>query len=457
MGKKVIVLGGGPGGYVAAIRAAQLGAQVALAEAERVGGTCLNVGCIPTKSLLHVGDFYRKAATDAVPGVKAVGVFLDWPAAQNHKDKIVGQLTGGVSALLRHNGVQVYNGAASLLPGRKVKIANEILEADAVILATGSVSSNLRFPGSELPGIIDSTEALSLEEVPSTMVIVGGGVIGIEFATLYSALGTKVSIVEMLPEILPTIDAEISGFMRDTLEGNGVQFYTGARLISVEKSKVGLAADLEIEGRTHQVAAEKILVAVGRTPRTTGLGLENLGIKMIRGAVAVDEYFRTSIPGVYAVGDCNGQLMLAHAAMAQGRAAAEHIMNITPNYNAKIIPSCVYSSPEIASVGMTEKQAQDAGIEYSIGRFSLGANGKSLIDDAGGGLIKIITDKKLGEVLGVHMIGSHVTEMIAEAALCMNIEGTVEDMMNTIHAHPTVSEAVCEAAMSVFGKPIHGI
>ncbi|SHI14415.1 dihydrolipoamide dehydrogenase [Sporobacter termitidis DSM 10068] len=457
MGKRIVVIGGGPGGYAAAIKAAQLGAQVTLAEAAQVGGTCLNVGCIPTKALLHTGEFYRKVAMNAVAGVKTVGAFLDWPAVQQHKEKIVGKLTGGVAALLRHNGVKVISESASLLPDRKVRIGNEILETDAVILATGSVNTDLRFPGSDLYGVIDSTKALSLDEVPKSMVIVGGGVIGVEFATLFNAVGTKVSIIELLPEILPPVDVEIAGFLHETLMENGVQLYTGAKLTGVEKSEDVLTVGFEQNGETRQVTAEKVLVAVGRRPRTAGLGLEALGIKLTRGAIDVDDYFRTNAPAVYAVGDCNGRIMLAHAAMAQGVAAAEHIMGAKPHYDPKIVPSCVYSSPEIACVGMTEKQAKESGIDYSVGSFNLGGNGKSLIDDAGGGYIKIIADKTLGEVLGIHMIGSRVTEIIAEAALCMNMEGTVEDIVNTVHAHPTVSEAVCEAAMSVFGKSIHGV
>lgn len=457
MSKKIVVIGGGPGGYAAAIKAAQLGAKVALAESARVGGVCLNEGCIPTKALLHVSEFYRQAAGNMVAGVKITGASLDWQAVQSRKEAVVGQLTGGVSALLRHNGVTVYNEKATLLPGLKVKVGAETLEADAVILATGSVNASLSFPGSDLPGVIDSPEALALEEVPKSMVIVGGGVIGVEFATLYGALGTKITVLEMLPELLPTVDREIAACLHEKLEEDGVEVHTGAKLTGVERTESGLSISFEKDGKTQKTVAEKVLVAVGRRPRTAGLGLEKLGVKMTRGAVDADEHFRTNIPGLYAIGDCNAKLMLAHAAMAQGIAAAEHICGHTAHYNAKAVPSCVYSSPEIACVGMTEKEAKDAGIEHAVGRFSLAGNGKSLIDDTGGGLVKIIADRKLGEVLGVHMIGSRVTEIIAEAALCMSMEGTVEDIVNTVHAHPTVSEAVCEAAMSVFGKAIHGV
>lgn len=456
MGKKIVVGGGGPGGYAAAIRAAQLGASVTLAEARHIGGVCLNVGCIPTKALLHTAYFYRAAASNAVAGVTLSGVGLDWPAAQRHKEQLVAQLTGGIGALLRHNGVTVLDGTASLLPGRRVAVGGETLEADAVILATGSESASKGFPGSDLPGVIDSTGALSLETVPASMVIVGGGVIGVEFAALYGSLGTKVTVVELMPEILPPVDAEIASLLRETLAAGGVAIHTDAKLIGVKKNKNALTVSFGQGDKAIQTDAEKVLVATGRKPVTAGFGLEAAGVKLGRGAIETDTFFRTSAPGIYAVGDCNGRAMLAHAAMAQGVAAAEHIMGLKPRYNPKVVPSCVYSSPEVACVGLTEQQAQEAGIDYAVGRFSLGANGKSLIDGEAG-LVKIIADKKLGEVLGVHLLGPHATELIAEAALCMNLEGTVEDIVGTIHAHPTVCEAVCEAAMSVFGKPIHGL
>ncbi len=456
MGKNIVVIGGGPGGYAAAIKAAQLGAKVTLVEAAQVGGTCLNVGCIPTKALLHAGEFYKMAANNTVAGVKCSGVSLDWSAAQRQKEKIVGQLTGGVDALLRHNGVRLVNGTAKLLSGHSVKVEAETLEADAVIIATGSESVTLPVPGADLPGVMDSTGALSQEEIPGSVIIVGGGVIGAEFASLYSALGVKVTVIEMQPEILPTLDQEIGGLLRNTLEADGVSIYTGVKLVRIDQTKDGLCLTYDRNGELHEILAEKVVMAVGRRARTAGLGFDEIGITMTRSAIDVDENFCTSLPGVYAVGDCNGQMMLAHAAMAQGSAAAEYIMGASPRYNARVVPSCVYGSPEIAAVGLTEKQVQDAGIDYAVGRFSLSGNGKAIIENAGG-MIKIVADKKLGEVLGVHMIGPRVTEMIAEAALCMNLEGTVEDIVNTIHAHPTVGEAVCEAAMSVFGKPIHGV
>ena len=456
MGKRIVVIGGGPGGYVAAIRAAQMGAQVTLAEHREIGGVCLNAGCIPTKALLHIGEFYHRIKSGAVAGVKA-GAAIDWPDAQRHKEKIIGRLKGGVNALLSHNGVRVLREKAFPVKGGKVKIGSREIEADAVILATGSVATKLNFPGADLPGVIDSDAALSLDEIPKSIIIVGGGVIGVEFATLFNWLRTQVTILEMLPDILPMFDAEISSCLHEKLKADGVRIHAGAKLTGVSKEPAGLTACFEQGGASQWVTADYVLVAVGRSPNTAGLGLKELGVKSANGAIKTDDCFRTNLPGLYAVGDCNGMNMLAHAAMAQGVAAARHIMGAPVHYNPKIVPGCVYSSPEIAAVGMTEKQAVDAGMEYSAGIFSLGNNGKSLIDDAGGGFVKIIADKRLGEVLGVHIIGSRATEMIGEAALCMSMEGTVEDISNTIHAHPTVGEAIGEAAMSVFGKPLHGV
>jgi len=457
MGKKIVIIGGGPGGYTAAIRAAQLGAEVTLAEARDIGGTCLNVGCIPTKALLHTSEFYYKLKTNAVAGVSAEGITFDWQAAQSRKEQVVGRLAAGVGALLRHNGVRVLQDKALPMPDGHVKIGSEIIAADAVILATGSVSAELNFPGNDLPGVIGSAGALSLGETPGTIVIVGGGVIGIEFATLFSQLGAKVTLLEMLPQILPPMDPDVSAFLREMLENGGVDIHTGAALKNVAKAQSGFTACFDENGAVQTVHADAVLIAIGRKPNTTGLGLDELGVRLNKGAVMVDECFRTNMPNLYAVGDCNGLNMLAHAAMAQGVAAAGHIMGVPKRYNPKTIPSCVYSYPEIAAVGLTEKQARDAGMDYSVGIFDLGGNGKSLIDGAGGGFVKIIADKTLGEVLGVHIIGLRATELISEAALCMNMEGTVEDIVNSVHAHPTVSEAIVEAAMSVFGKPIHGI
>jgi len=454
--KRIFVIGGGPGGYVCAIKAAQLGAAVHLAEEDRLGGTCLNIGCIPTKALLHAGAFYRQAV-HSVPGVKVDGVTLDWPSALERKEAVVAQFTGGVDTLLRYNGVTVHRARAVILDPRHVKVGEETVEVDHIVIATGSVNASLKYPGCDLPGIIDSTGALSMQEVPASIVIVGGGVIGIEFAALYCALGVKVTVLEMMPRILLPVDADVAEYLADAMTGEGVALHTGAALKSVEQCGKALKVHYEKDGKQEAVEAEKVLVAVGRRARNENLGIERLGIKTTKGYIDVKDTFETSVPGIYAIGDCNGQTLLAHAAMAQGVAVAQQIMGEKPHYNKRVVPSCVYSFPEIASCGLTEEQVKASGRGYRAGTFSLSGNGKALINDAGGGMIKIIADEEVGEVLGVHMIGSNVTEIISEAAICMNMEGTVEDMVQTIHAHPSVSEAVNEAAWSVFGKAIHGV
>lgn len=456
MGKRIVVIGGGPAGYVAAIRASQLGAEVHLAEEARLGGTCLQAGCIPTKALLHTAELCRKLRASEVAGLRVAAAELDWGAAQAWKESVVSRLTAGVGGLLQRNGVRVHAGRAKLLQAGKVMVGEEVLEADAVILATGSVSAAPPFPGGRLDGVLDSRAALGLEEPPGSMVIVGGGAVGLEFASLYRALGAEITVLELLPEILPAVDAEVAACLRGALEADGVRVYTGARPKEVEKTAQGLSVRFEKAGVPRSIAAEKVLVCAGRTPNTAGLGLESLGVRMNGRAVEVDGHFESSVRGLYAVGDCNGKRMLAHAAMAQGMAAAEHVMGAESRYMDAVIPSCVYSSPEVASVGLTEKQAQEAGFDCAVGRFSLSGNGKALIEGSGG-LIKVVADKRLGEVLGVHMIGPRVSEVIAEAALCMRLEGTVEDLAGAVHAHPTVGEAFCEAAIAVFGKPIHGI
>ena len=456
MGKRIIVVGGGPGGYAAAIKAAQLGAETILFESGEIGGTCLNSGCIPTKALLRTAGFYRSVAGNTIAGVKTTGVELDWPSVQSHKNDIVGRLTGGVGLLLRRNGVVIRREKAVPLSGGSVRVGSETLTADAVIMAVGSLSAPLSFPGSELPGVIDSKDALSLERVPKSIIIVGGGVIGVEFAALFSSLGVTTTVIEITPRLLPQMDAEIAEHIRSALMSDGVDIRTGARLLSAETAPEGLTACFDEGGKRSSVTAELLLVAAGRIPNTAGLGLGDIGVDMTRGAIKTDSYCRANIPGLYAVGDCNGKNMLAHAAMAQGETAAGHIMGATQNISHKYVPACVYSCPEAASVGMTEDQAADSGLNYKIGRFDLNGNGRAVIEGAGG-FVKIIADKAYGEILGVHIAGPFATELIAEAALCMCLEGTVEDIVGAIHAHPTIGESVREAAMSVFGKPIHGL
>ncbi|MCR4441513.1 MAG: dihydrolipoyl dehydrogenase [Peptococcaceae bacterium] len=458
MKKRVVVIGGGPGGYVAAIRAAQLGAETHLVESDRLGGTCLNVGCIPTKALLHTAGLFRAVKEGARHGLAVDGARIEWPVLMNHKEQVVNRLVKGVAGLLTANKVGVHQGRAVLQDSRTVKIEGEkstSLTADIIVLAVGSLPVRLEFPGAELPGVIDSTAALSLPKAPSSLIIVGGGVIGAEFAALFSSLGAKVAVVEMLPRILAPMDGQLTAVIEKELKKMGVKILTGARLAGVKQDGDKLSARVIIENKEETLEGEKVLVAVGRRSNTAGLGLEELGIGLEKGAVAVDDNFETSVPGVYAIGDCNGRVMLAHAASAQGTAAVEHALGHRARYNPQAIPSCLYTSPEAAAVGLTEEEAGRRGLDYRVGLFPLAGNGKSLIEGCENGLVKIIAGARHGEILGAHIVGPRATDLIGEMALAMNLEATVDELVATVHAHPTVSEALAEAALAFSGKAIH--
>ena len=459
MAKKVVVIGGGPGGYVAAIRAAQLGAETYLVEKDNLGGTCLNVGCIPTKALLHTAELYQAVKHGDRIGLIGDSVQIDWKALMNRKNSVVRRLVGGVAGLLKANGVTVYKGMAEFTGPGEVRVHGDkatTLSADAVILSTGSVPVKLNFPGADLPGVVDSTGVLSLSKLPEAIAIIGGGVIGVEFAALYAALGSKVTVIELLPEILPGIDSELARNLKQSLTKTGVSFLNGAKLESISQASGALSAKVLLGTETKEIAAEIVLVAVGRRAYTDGAGLEAAGVKLERGKVVVDERYQTNLPGVYAIGDCNGITMLAHAASHQGIAAVEHALGHgAAGHGQPIVPACVYTHPEVAAVGITEDKAKELGIAYKKGVFPLAGNGKSMIDEGEGGFVKILAGAKYGEILGVHMIGPRATEIIGEATLAMRLEATVDELVSTIHAHPTVSESLGEAALAVDNLAIH--
>ena len=459
MAKKVIVVGGGPGGYVAAIRAAQLGAETHLVEKENLGGTCLNVGCIPTKALLHTAELYHAVKHGERIGLVGDSVQLDWKALMNRKNSVVRRLVGGVAGLLKANGVTVHKGTGQLISGEEVQIQGDkpaTLRADAIILSTGSVPVKLNFPGADLPGVVDSTGVLSLDKLPASIAIIGGGVIGVEFAALYAALGSQVTVIELLPEILPGIDSELAANLKQSLSKKGVRFLNGAKLEAVSKTATGLSAHVALGNETKEIDAEIVLVAVGRRAYTEGAGLEAAGVKLERGKVVVDDHYRTNLPKVYAIGDCNGITMLAHAASHQGIAAAEHALgHAAAGHGKPIVPACVYTHPELAAVGLTEDKIKELDIAYKRGVFPLAGNGKSMIDEGEGGFVKILAGAKYGEILGVHMVGPRATEIIGEATLAMRLEATVDELVSTIHAHPTVSESLGEAALAVDNLAIH--
>ena len=462
--KTVIVIGGGPGGYVAAIRAAQLGAKVTVIEKEHLGGTCLNVGCIPTKCLLHSAELISQIKDQGADiGVKVTGVEVDFPQVIAHKNAISKQLTSGIAGLFKLNKVKKIDGEASFTAPGKLSVkkpdgSTEEMTADAIILATGSVNSQPPIPGlKENPNCIDSTGALSLESLPKSMVVIGGGVIGLELACAYAAFGTKITVVEALDHMLPMLDGDLTAIGVAHMKKMGMEFNLECPVQSVEPSPVGAKVVCKNKaGETVSFEAEKVLVAIGRRANTASLNLEAGGVNNDRGRIIVNDKMETNVPGVYAIGDCVfGKAQLAHTASAMGEVAAENIMGIPAVYDEKTNPTCVYMEPEAASVGLTEEQAKAKGIDYVVGKFPMSANGKALILNGGEGLVKIIADKKYKEVLGMHIIGPRATDLIAEGALAIGDEMTLDEIINTIHSHPTVTETMREAALNVEKRAIH--
>jgi len=458
--RSVIVIGGGPGGYVAAIRAAQLGARVTVVEKNKLGGTCLNVGCIPTKVLLHTVELYNQLKEAQSFGLKVEKFEVDWKALMNRKEAVVNQLVNGVRGLLLSNRVKIIKGTASFVSPKEVMVElnngeKENLKADAFIIATGSVPFIPPIEGIDLQGVIASTRALSLKEVPKTMVIIGGGVIGVEFATVYSSLGCDVTIIEMMPQILPNMDEEMVAILRSILVKKGIKIHTGAKLSSLEESQNGLKVHVGLKGEKLDFEAEKVLVSVGRRAYTEDLNLKGIGVKIERNTVVVNSRLQTNIDNVYAIGDCTGGNMLAHVASSQGVVAAENIMGQETTMDYKTTPGCIYTQPEMASVGLTEKQARGKGYDVKVGKFPLMANGKSLIMNDTEGMIKVVADKKYDEILGVQILGPRATDLIVEGALALGLEATLEEIITTIHAHPTVGEAMLEAALAADNIALH--
>lgn len=455
-GGGVLVIGGGPGGYVAAIRAAQLGAKVTLAERAEIGGTCLNRGCMPTKALLHSSEVYELATNSADIGIIGRDVAVDWPRVQATRQSVSDKLTGGVRALMRANKVTVVEGEAKFTGPKTVKVGDKTLNPDKIIIAVGSKPVMPPIPGlKECPACIDSTACLKLDHIPESLVVIGGGVIGVELGSVYRRFGSKVSVLELQDRILPQMDGELAELAAAQLVAEGMDLRTGAKVTRVDTTTNGAAVHAEIGGKDTVFEAEKVLVCVGRSPNLEGLGLDKAGIAVEGGFIMVDKRLETSVPGVFAVGDCSGRLMLAHAAMAMGEAAAENAMGGEAGFNEDMSPACAYVGPEIAGVGYTEERAKELGIEYIVGRFPTSANGRSLVSGCTGGLIKVLAGPKFGEILGVHILAPSATELIEEAALAIRLEATLDELTDTIHCHPTVAEALREAALAAQKRAIH--
>ncbi len=459
--RELVIIGGGPAGYVAALRAAQLGGRATVIEMDALGGTCLNRGCVPSKTLLYSAELYETMQKSDQFGITAKNVSADLVKMQARKNMVIKTHVSGVESLLKGNKVEIIKGQARLLPSRQVEIESgegqkQVIQYQKTILATGGKPISLPIPGADSPsGIISAEKILNLESIPRSMIIIGGGVIGIEMATILSKLGCKVSVVEMLPHILPLEDAELTSILAKALKDDGVQLYEGTRVSQIEDSAGGKTAVIS-DGKTEgKLEAEVVAIAVGYRPNTDNMGLEEAGLKLNKGAVQVNENMESGVPGVYAAGDATGGIMLAYVAMEEGVIAAENAMGHTATIDYDVVPRFAHSLMELASVGLTEAEARAQGHEIKIGRFPFAANSIATILGERRGLIKIISEPKYGQILGVHILGPRATELIAEATLAMKLEATVPDIVATLHAHPSLSEAMHEAALDVTGETIH--
>ena len=452
----VLVVGGGPGGYVAAIRAAQLGAKVTLIEKDKVGGTCLNRGCMPTKAMLHTSEIYAEARNSADIGISCPEVLVDWEKVQGFRASVVEKLTSGVKALCKANKVKVVMGEAVFTGPKTVKVGEDSYTADKVIIAAGSHPIIPGIPGvKESKVCLDSTACLELDHIPESLLVIGGGVIGLELGSVYLRYGTSVTVIEMQPKLLPGMDGELTGLLQAKLTGQGMKIYTDSAVQKVEDTDAGAKVTVKCPDGEKVFEAEKVLLAVGRGPETAGLGLETTGIQVEKGFIQTNEKMETCVAGVYAIGDCTCSLMLAHGAMAMGEVAAENAMGGDRSFRTDECPICAYVGPEFAGVGFTEEKAKELGIAYKVGKFPTSGNGRSLVAGHTDGMIKVLAGEKYGEILGVHILAPSATELIEEAALAIRLEATLEEFTQTVHCHPTVAEAVRECALAVDKKAIH--
>jgi len=454
----IAVIGGGPGGYVAAIRAAQLGAKVLLIEKDQLGGTCLNRGCIPTKAMLADAKRFELLRSSSV--IKADGLRIDMEKLVERKNGVVKRLLRGVEFLVKDNGITFSHGTAKFLDPKTIEVegekGKERFESQKIVIATGSISAKI--PNVAIDGkvILTSTEILDLSFIPEDLVIIGGGYIGMEFACLFHGLGSKVTVVEMLPTIVSTEDEEVIRGLTTILKKRKIEIYTDTKVkeAKVKKDRPEITV-VDKEGKENLLKAERALVAVGRSPNTEGLQLEKIKVALNGNFIKVNERMETSVPGIYAIGDVTGRQMLAHKASAEGIVAAENAFGHQNKIDYSKIPNCIYTSPEVASIGMTEGQAKQKGLEVRIGRFPFQSNGKALANGEPEGFVKVIAERDLGQVVGVHILGDHATDLIGGLSLALSLEITLEELGKTIQAHPTLMEAVAEASLDASKEAIH--
>ncbi|MDD4169011.1 MAG: dihydrolipoyl dehydrogenase [Desulfotomaculaceae bacterium] len=458
MSYNIVVIGAGPGGYVAAIRAAQLGARVALVEKDEVGGTCLNRGCIPTKTLTSSVELLHSIRRAAELGITTGEVKVDFSQLMERKTKIVSQLVTGVNYLIRKNKIELIKGLARLQAPGRVSVAmaggeETVLATDNIIIATGTEPTQISALGYDGELVLTSNEILNIAAIPEKLVVIGGGVVGCEFACIFNALGTQVTVLEVMPTILPVIDQVAAKTMQGLLKRQGISVKTSINILEINKSARIVRVVLD---SGEEIVADKVLISIGRTINSRALELEEVGVAVgQRGEIIVNDKLETSVPGIYAIGDITGKVQLAHVASAQGLVAVENILGRTKVMDYRVIPNCIFTHPEVAGVGLTTQEAKEKGIAVKTGKFPFIANGKAKAMGETDGFVKILADLKKDRILGVHIVGPHATDLIAEAALAIQMGVTVGQLAETIHAHPTLSEAVQEAAEAVHGISIH--
>lgn len=460
MSKRLVVIGGGPGGYVAAIKAAQLNVEVTLIEKDTLGGTCLNRGCVPTKVLLHSVDLISKIKQAAAYGISAEKVSIDFKLVNKRKNDIVNRQVANLKSLMRKNKIRVVNGVGTLLDNKTVGILgeNEKIKTDNILIATGSQPSKIKINGVNNKNVITSDDALLLERPPRSIIIIGGGVIGLEFAQIFHGMCSRVTVIELMPTILPMEDADIVSILEKQMRKEGIEIITDAKVSSIETASQDnqlVSFKTRNSDNEQTLKAEKIMLAVGRQPYTADLGVEKVGLASDNGRLMVNERMETNLPGVYAIGDVVGKTMLAHVAMEEGKCAVENMMGAKKTIDYDAIPRCIYTSPEVAAVGLTQTRAIERHGKIKIGRFPFTANGRAFMLGETVGMAKIIAEPEYGEILGVHIIGPQATELIAEAVLGKKMEATLEDFSSTVHAHPSLSEVIMEASLNTAGKAIH--
>lgn len=454
----ITVIGGGPGGYTAAIRAAQLGASVCLIEKGRVGGTCLNRGCIPTKSLLCSTEVLAHTKKAAEYGVEVDNVSGNLAKMVERKNQIIKKLVDGVEHLLNANKVRLIKGSGTILSPNQVKTTlkeggEETIDTKSIIIATGSEPAMIPAFGIDKKRVVTSTEALNITEIPSSMIVVGGGVIGCEFSCIFSELGTKITILELMPSILPLEDRAIAQRLAASLKRRGIKIKTKVKITGIKKTDTSVTAVLE---SGDEISADMALVSIGRSLNTEGLGLENAGVEQgKRGEILVNDKMETNVKGIYAVGDVVGKIMLAHVASTQGTIAAANALGDYLSMDYDVVPSCIFTSPEIGTVGLTADKAKEAGYEVKLGNFSFMALGKALAMGESEGNVRIVADAKTDRILGAQIIGPHATDLVAEMALAIKNKLTAKQVGETIHAHPTLAEALHEASESIHDRAIH--